>query len=98
MKKKLQNLSLLYRYIITFSALILLCCTVIGVFAIGSGINQLKKQSAEYSENLLSVLTADLERQYELMQEYALKISVDYHFNPAFSDNRALYELSLIHI
>ena len=98
MKKKLQNLSLLYRYIITFSALILLCCTVIGVFAIGSGITQLKKQSAEYSENLLSVLTADLERQYELMQEYALKISVDYHFNPAFSDNRALYEIELIEL
>ncbi len=98
MKKKLQGLSLLYRYIITFSSLILLCCTVIGLFAVGSGIVKLKRQSTEYRKNLLSILAADLDRQYDLMQEYALKISVDYHFNPAFADNRAIYEIELIEL
>lgn len=95
--KKLQNgKSVLYRYLTSYFIVILLCCSVIGLFLFNSSVSELRRTMNRETQNKLTLAAADLENQQSVMNGMALGVATTIFYKPFYRERNKYYETELL--
>ena len=94
--KKLKNISVLYRYLISYFSIILLLAAAIGLFLFNASIKELNNATKKETEKKLSLAATDLENQYDIMQDIAINIATTLYYKPNYRDRGKFYETEII--
>ena len=94
--KKLRNISVLYRYLISYFSIILLVAAAIGLFLFNASIKELNSATKKETEKKLSLAAADLGNQHDIMKDIALSIATTLYYKPNYRDRGKFYETVII--
>lgn len=80
----LKKKSVFYHYLLSYIGLIILACTLLGVILFLYFINEMNVEAERVYQNKLSLIIDDLNKQYEIMQDAALRVSISIYYKPFY--------------
>ncbi len=90
--------SVLAKYLISYSGIVLLCCAAIGFFILYTFVNLRTDAYNKTAEEKMSSVLSDMEVQFESLEDIAIDISTTSEFNFRFFSINKFYEIELLEV
>ena len=94
-KKNGHGISIVYKYIFSSFAIVLLACVVVGLVLYLASVNELKKNYNDMVMYKLSLAVADIENQYDILAEVSYKLSTEVYYKKSYIERNPYYEIDL---
>jgi two-component system response regulator YesN len=91
-----RKTSVFYRYLISYTGLVIVACTLLGVVSFTVYGRMLAVEINRVNEYKLSLIAADLESQFETMKDAALNVSVSTYYKPYYFKADKTHEIRLL--
>ena len=90
--------SVLAKYLISYSGIVLLCCAAIGFFILNTFVNLRTEAYTKTAKEKMSSVLSDMEVQFESLEDIAIDISTTSEFNFRLFSLNKFYEIELLEV
>lgn len=92
----LRERSVFYKYVLSYSTVVLVACTVLGLLFFLYSSHELQKSNLQIARNKLDILGGDLNSQYDIMEKIAVDIRFSEYFRSSFIERHKYNELEML--
>lgn len=93
---KPRKISLLIQYLLSYTSIVLITCSLICISIIGTTIAQMNAQIRQTQINVLTLALEDIQAQVETMEDITHHIAVSAYYQPSYLQRNPYYELSMV--
>ena len=90
--------SVLVKYLISYSGIVLLCCAAIGFFILYTFVNLRTDAYNKTAKEKMSSVLNDMDTQFETLEDIAIDVSITSEFNFRLFSKNKFYEIELLEV